>query len=204
MTTTAAASSRSTSSTSCSASEPPRRAGHLPSAKLQPLRNASRRIATHTCTKVRREAAASVVQVCELGSAGSDRGHGRVGEGRRHAAGRNARNRSRRGGPGFCTHVATASGHFGPPELLSPEQVARICGLSRRAVYRAIARGDLAAGRLCNRLRVRPEDLDRWITESVERRSVPQPDVLPRTAPRPRGSLRSMLGDVSANGSSGR
>jgi excisionase family DNA binding protein len=97
--------------------------------------------------------------------------------------------------------VATPSGR---PELLSPEQVARICGLSRRAVYRAIARGDLAAARLCNRLRVRPEDLDRWITQSVERRAVAQPSVVAPAAPPARGSLRSMLDDVSTNGSSGR
>ena len=47
--------------------------------------------------------------------------------------------------------------------LLSPEDVARQCGLSRRAVYRAIERGELRASRLCSRLRIRPEDLDAWI-----------------------------------------
>ena len=89
-----------------------------------------------------------------------------------------------------------------PSALLSPEQVARICGLSRRAVYRAITRGDLAAARLCNRLRIRPEDLDRWISESVEPRPGKQPGVLPRTAPPTRGSLRLMLDDMSRSGSS--
>ena len=49
----------------------------------------------------------------------------------------------------------------GNGRLLSPEEVARTCGLSRRAVYRAIARGELRAARLCNRLRVRPDELDR-------------------------------------------
>lgn len=47
--------------------------------------------------------------------------------------------------------------------LLSPEQVARRCGLSRKAVYRAIERGELRASRLCSRLRLRSEDVDSWI-----------------------------------------
>lgn len=79
-------------------------------------------------------------------------------------------------------------------ELLSPQDVARICGLSRRAVYRAIARGELRAARLCNRLRVRPTELDRWIgdqTTSLEdgrsRQSAGGQPI------RPRGSLRAML-----------
>lgn len=46
--------------------------------------------------------------------------------------------------------------------LLSPEDVALRCGLSRKAVYRAIDRGELKASRLCSRLRIRPEDLDTW------------------------------------------
>ncbi len=48
-------------------------------------------------------------------------------------------------------------------QLLSPEDIAHTCGLSRRAVYRAINRGELRAARLCNRLRVDPEELRRWI-----------------------------------------
>lgn len=37
--------------------------------------------------------------------------------------------------------------HIREKQLLSPEDVARACGLSRRAVYRAIARGELPAAR---------------------------------------------------------
>src|SRR4051794_40269 len=111
---------------------------------------------------------------------------------------------SPRGPDALCTYVGTPSDPADPRALLSPEQVARMCGLSRRAVYRAIARGDLAAARLCNRLRVRPEDLDRWITENVAPRSVAQPPLLPRTKPPARGSLRLMLDDVSTNGNSSR
>jgi excisionase family DNA binding protein len=49
--------------------------------------------------------------------------------------------------------------------LLSPEEVAAACGLSRRAIYRAIGRGELRAARLCHRLRVSPADLERWMDE---------------------------------------
>ena len=63
--------------------------------------------------------------------------------------------------------------------LLSPEDVAHRCGLSRRAVYRAIERGELRASRLCSRLRIRPEDLDAWIAangvEPAERVGPPPP-----------------------------
>jgi excisionase family DNA binding protein len=59
--------------------------------------------------------------------------------------------------------------------LLSPEEVARRCGLSRKAVYRAIERGELKASRLCSRLRLRVEDVDSWIEGNV---------LIPRAAPR--------------------
>jgi excisionase family DNA binding protein len=64
--------------------------------------------------------------------------------------------------------------------LISPEAVAEICGLSRRAVYRAIERGDLRAFRLCSRLRIRPEDVEAWVraNEIV----APARDAVPRAA----------------------
>jgi excisionase family DNA binding protein len=83
--------------------------------------------------------------------------------------------------------------------LLSPEDIARVCGLSRRAVYRAIARGELRAVRLCHRLRIRPAELERWIggqvsfSESRGPRRRNRPVAVP-----PRGSLRSMLNDADA------
>ena len=52
------------------------------------------------------------------------------------------------------------------PQLLSPEQVATACGLSRRAVYRAIERGELRASRLCSRIRIRPADVDVWVDDN--------------------------------------
>lgn len=79
-------------------------------------------------------------------------------------------------------------------QLLSPEDVAHVCGLSRRAVYRAIARGELRAARLCHRLRVRPEELERWIgaqTLAEECPAQPERSRPPRKAPS--GGLRALL-----------
>jgi excisionase family DNA binding protein len=89
---------------------------------------------------------------------------------------------------------ATPTG-YSAGALLSPEDVARTCGLSRRAIYRAIARGELQAARLCNRLRVRPADLGRWISEQTV--ATESADVTPiRPARRfPPGSFRAMLDD---------
>lgn len=50
--------------------------------------------------------------------------------------------------------------------LLSPDEIARACRLSVKSVYRAIGSGELAATRICNRLRVRPADLHVWIEKS--------------------------------------
>lgn len=80
-------------------------------------------------------------------------------------------------------------------ELLSPEEVANTCHLSRRAVYRAIARGELQAARLCHRLRIRPADVERWISAHAVSRSA-RPASRPArssSTPSERGSLRAML-----------
>ena len=169
------------------------------SCKPPPLRQPQNR-PTHL-HQVPKRAAASVVQVCEANSAGSE-AWAPSEWGKRVSIGSRDLIRSPRAASCLCTCVGTPFDPADPCALLSPEQVARICGLSRRAVYRAIARGDLPAARLCNRLRVRPEDLDRWIRGSVEPRSIPQPDVIPSPTPPLRGSLRSMLDDLSTNGSS--
>jgi excisionase family DNA binding protein len=47
----------------------------------------------------------------------------------------------------------------------APEEVARQCGLSRRAVYRAIERGELRASRPCSRIRIRAADVKAWVEE---------------------------------------
>ena len=77
--------------------------------------------------------------------------------------------------------------------LLRPDEVAALCGLSRKAVYRAIERGELRASKLCSRLRVTGEDVDRWIEASqIEPRHSPEPR--PARAPAPNG-LRALLRD---------
>jgi hypothetical protein len=48
--------------------------------------------------------------------------------------------------------------------LLSPEQVARRCGLSRRAVYRTTERGEFRASPLCSRIRIHPAE--GWVEEN--------------------------------------
>lgn len=82
--------------------------------------------------------------------------------------------------------------------LLSPEEVARVCGLSRRAVYRAIARGELRAARLCNRLRVQPGELERWIGERTLAVDSPaEPERSRRSSTVPGGGLRALLDRAS-------
>lgn len=82
--------------------------------------------------------------------------------------------------------------------LLSPEQVARRCGLSRKAVYRAIERGELRASRLCSRLRLRSEDVEAWIdVNAVEpdgRLSAHREFALPAT-----NGLRTLLREQSTH-----
>lgn len=81
--------------------------------------------------------------------------------------------------------------------LLSPEEVACVCGLSRRAVYRAIARGELRAARLCHRLRVQPAELERWVGEQTLTPAPPTSGRVTRSMRSVgRGSLRAMLDGV--------
>jgi len=80
---------------------------------------------------------------------------------------------------------------YGPEPLLSPEQVAAWCGLSRRAVYRAIERGELRASRLCHRLRIRPADVETWMDAT---RVPARPAALPITVrDGARSGLRRLL-----------
>jgi len=79
-------------------------------------------------------------------------------------------------------------------QLLSPEDVARQCGLSRKAVYRAIERGELRASRLCSRLRLRAEDVEAWIEANAVTREQPCRSTRPVSLPTPNG-LRTLLGE---------
>lgn len=89
--------------------------------------------------------------------------------------------------------------HIEFERLLSPEDVARACGLSRRAVYRAIARGELRAARLCHRLRIPPAELERWIAEETREASLPPPRRVRRRTVGAEDGLRALL-DEGAEG----
>jgi excisionase family DNA binding protein len=80
-------------------------------------------------------------------------------------------------------------------EFKSPKEIASLCGLSLRAIYRAISRGELRATRLCGRLRCRTVDVEAWIERGlVEAVSTSQQlPVNGRSAAPGRGSLRRML-----------
>ena len=78
--------------------------------------------------------------------------------------------------------------------LLSPEEVARRCGLSRRAVYRAIERGELRASRLCSRIRIRAADVEAWV-ERTRSSLFEQPPSRGRRRCDPLDSLRRLLAE---------
>lgn len=81
--------------------------------------------------------------------------------------------------------------------LLSPEDVAKRCGLSRKAVYRAIDRGELKASRLCSRLRIREEDMESWIEANRVELSGPAAGRQRRVSLRSAGGLRGLLTENS-------
>jgi excisionase family DNA binding protein len=49
------------------------------------------------------------------------------------------------------------------PRYVSVAEAARASGLSKRAVYRAIERGELGASLVCSRLRIHPDDFLAWM-----------------------------------------
>lgn len=51
--------------------------------------------------------------------------------------------------------------------LLTADEVASVCGYSRKAIYRAIERGELRATKRCSRWRIAAEDVERWLEEGV-------------------------------------
>jgi excisionase family DNA binding protein len=81
--------------------------------------------------------------------------------------------------------------------LLSPTEVAAICGLSRRAVYDAIKRGELRAFKLCSRLRISTADVDAWLAASLVPvtavAAVPLPRATRSIESAPAGSFRARL-----------
>jgi len=77
--------------------------------------------------------------------------------------------------------------------FLRPDEAAALAGLSTRAIYRAIERGELRAARLCSRLRIPRAAFDDWVERSAVR-AVEGVAAEP-AAPRPgvAGSLRQLL-----------
>jgi excisionase family DNA binding protein len=81
--------------------------------------------------------------------------------------------------------------------LLSPTDVAAMCGLSRRAVYDAIKRGELRAFKLCSRLRISTADVDAWLAANLVSVSglpaIPSPRPTRSIESAPPGSFRARL-----------
>jgi excisionase family DNA binding protein len=79
------------------------------------------------------------------------------------------------------------------PIFLRPREAAALAGLSTRAIYGAINRGELRAVRLCSRLRIPRDAFEAWVASStvrVEHRVAPPP---PPAPPPVRGSFRRLL-----------
>ena len=80
------------------------------------------------------------------------------------------------------------------PIFLRPREAAALAGLSTRAIYGAINRGELRAVRLCSRLRIPRDAFEAWIAASTVRahhRVVPVPP--PAPPPPVRGSFRRLF-----------
>lgn len=80
------------------------------------------------------------------------------------------------------------------PIFLVPKDAALMAGLSVRAIYRAIHRGDLGAVRLCSRIRIPRAAFEEWVERS---RVVPEPptplEPPPRFSAARQGSFRRLL-----------
>lgn len=80
------------------------------------------------------------------------------------------------------------------PLFLLPKEAASLAGLSTRAIYRAIHRGELQAVRLCSRLRIPRSAFEQWVEQSMV---VPEQAATaiatPRLVSASRGSFRRLL-----------
>lgn len=77
--------------------------------------------------------------------------------------------------------------------FLRPAEAAAIAGLSTRAIYRAIERGELRAARLCSRLRIPRADFEDWVARSVVQASESAVVELRPLPPTVHGSFRGLL-----------
>jgi excisionase family DNA binding protein len=85
------------------------------------------------------------------------------------------------------------------PEFLTASEAAALVGLSTRAIYRAVQRGELEATRLCSRLRIQRSAIDAWVERGrvTPELPMPSPAVAPQGAP-VAGSFRRLLAERSA------
>lgn len=77
--------------------------------------------------------------------------------------------------------------------FLRPAEAAALAGLSTRAIYRAIERGELRAARLCSRLRIPRTEFEEWIGRSVVRAPERAVVEFPPAPPTVHGSFRDLL-----------
>jgi excisionase family DNA binding protein len=92
--------------------------------------------------------------------------------------------------------MSEGSPHSRFEPLLSPDEVASLCGYSRKAIYGAIERGELRATKRCSRWRISADDLRAWLEEGVPARAGRDATRRRRTlspAPPPRGSFRALV-----------
>ena len=78
------------------------------------------------------------------------------------------------------------------PMFLRPAEAAELAGLSTRAIYRAIQRGELRAVRLCSRLRI-PRDGVRRVDRARRRSASSRGSSRCAPCPAARGSFRRLL-----------
>jgi excisionase family DNA binding protein len=91
--------------------------------------------------------------------------------------------------------VTADQGPTGLAPLLTPNEVAALCGYSRKAIYAAIERGELRATKRCSRWRISPSDLKAWLEAGIPTRRTAEPTVRRNSVPRaplPRGSFRAL------------
>ena len=84
--------------------------------------------------------------------------------------------------------------------LLRVSEAAELAGLSTRAIYRAIERGELRAARLCSRLRIPRAAFDEWIEHSTVRPAERKIAYTPIPPPAVPGSFRALLARRSEEG----
>jgi excisionase family DNA binding protein len=98
-----------------------------------------------------------------------------------------------------CKGFEMSDTHGNERVFLTVPEVALASGLSEKTVRRAIARGELRAMKLCNRMRITRDDMDAWHAASVvaasERLALRAPRKSKPRRPPAQGGLREMIED---------